>query len=153
MIIVDVIDAKHDLKRLVAEINSAAWDDANDMGEYEAAALREYVGHQDTIFIACHDVSDGDRTLLGIASARLEIKPYDRSRWLYVDEVDVCADKRRRGAGKAMMQRLLEIAQAAGCTEVWLGTEVTNQAAKALYRSLDPDEVAEFVGYTYELTD
>ena len=34
--------------------------------------------------------------------------------------------------------------------EVWLATEVDNDAANALYRSLEPDDVAEVVGYTYE---
>ncbi len=88
---------------------------------------------------------------LGIASARLEIKPYDKMRWLYVDEVDVCADQRKKGAGKAIMRKLIEIARDTGCEEVWLGTEVDNQAVNALYRSLDPDDVAQVIGYAYKM--
>jgi ribosomal protein S18 acetylase RimI-like enzyme len=52
-----------------------------------------------------------------------------------------------------MMKRLLEIAEKADCEEVWLGTEVTNQAANALYRSLNPDDVSQVVGYTYKMDD
>ena len=78
------------------------------------------------------------------------MKPYEYALWLYVDEVDVCADQRQRGAGKALMTKLLEIAEASGCEEVWLGTEADNQPANALYRALNPDDVAAVVGYTFE---
>jgi ribosomal protein S18 acetylase RimI-like enzyme len=153
MLIVKVVGKDDDLRQLVNEINSALWDEANDMSEYDAESLSEYLDHQGTVFLTCHEVVEGDRTLLGISSSRFEMKPYGRERWLYVDEVDVCADQRRKGAGKAMMKKLIEIAQAAECEEVWLGTEVNNCAANALYRSLNPDDVAQVVGYTYESGD
>ena len=63
----------------------------------------------------------------------------------------MCADQRRKGAGRAMMNRLFEIARERGCEEVWLGTEVDNIPARALYQSLAPDEVAEVIGYSYEI--
>ena len=153
MIIVEAVSQDHDLGRLVDEINAASWDAANDMAEYGVEALREYLGRQDTIFVACHEVTQGQRLLLGIASARVETKPYGRERWLYVDEVDVCADRRRRGAGTAIMRKLLEIAEAARCAEVWLGAEANNQAANALYRALRPDDDRPVVGYTFELRE
>jgi ribosomal protein S18 acetylase RimI-like enzyme len=150
VIVARVVTKDDDLGRLVEEINSASWDEANEMTEFDADALSDYLDRQDTIFVACHEHLDGNRMLLGIASSRLEMKPYGRERWLYVDEVDVCADQRRKGAGRAIMRRLLEIAAAAGCAELWLGTEPDNRAANALYRSLDPDDVDRFVGYTFE---
>jgi ribosomal protein S18 acetylase RimI-like enzyme len=150
---VKVIAKDDDLRKLVKEINCAVWDDANEMSEYDAEALAEYLDCQDTIFLACYEVVEGVETLVGIASSRLETKPYGRERWLYVDEVDVCADQRRKGAGKTMMKKFLAIAEAAECEEVWLGTEVDNRAANALYRSLNPDDVAQVVGYTYEMAD
>jgi len=153
MIVVSVISINDDLQRLVDEINSASWDDANEMSEYGVEALVEYLTSQDTLFVACHEITEEDRTLLGFASSRFEIKPYDKSRWLYVDEVDVCADQRQRGAGKAIMRKLIEVAENSGCEELWLGTEVDNLAANALYRSLDPDEAEKFIGYTYETDD
>lgn len=151
MIVVNVITIDDDIQKLVKEINQASWDDANEMSPYGVEGLLAYLARQDTVFIACYSIVNNDRTLLGIASARLEIKPYDHLRWLYVDEVDVCADQRKKGAGKAIMRKLLEIANDVGCAEVWLGTEIDNQAANALYQSLDPDDVAQFVGYTYEI--
>ncbi len=151
MIAVSVVTLDDNLQQLVDEINQAAWDDANEMSEYDVAALSAYLDRQDTRLVACHDVTDDGRTLLGMASARVEPKPYENARWLYVDEVDVCADQRRRGAGKAIMRKLIELARAADCKEVWLGAEQDNLAANALYQSLNPDDVTQVIGYTYEL--
>jgi len=108
---------------------------------------------QDSLFVTCYDVTATDKTLMGFASARFQLKPYDKEKWLYIDEVDVSTDQRMNGAGTAIMKKLLELADEANCVEVWLGTEVENVAANALYQSLKPDEVASFVGYTYELDD
>lgn len=152
MITTEQITSTHDLARLVAEINDASWDDANDMATHHVDDLAAYLERQDTVFVACHHVDGTSRTLLGVASGRLEMKPHDRERWLYVDEVDVCADQRRRGAGSAIMARLLQVAREAGCVEVWLGTEVDNDAANALYGSLGPTERETFIGYAWEVS-
>ncbi len=152
MIIAERITSDHDLDRLAGEINRASWDDANDMTAYDAEALAAHLDRQDTVFIACHQVGGPFRTLLGIASGRVEIKPYDHERWLYVDEVDVAVDQRRKGAARAIMQELFGIAKGAGCVEVWLGTELDNEPANALYASLDPSECETFVGYTWEIS-
>lgn len=150
---VKVITLEDNLDELVAHINQADWDEANEMSEYDVEALAAYLERQDTLFVACYETSSERSTLLGMASARIEIKPYGKERWLYVDEVDVCADQRQRGAGKLIMQKLLEIAEDQGCEELWLGTEVDNHPANALYNSLTPDDVTKFIGYTYEIDD
>jgi len=149
MITVTRITTDDNLLQLVAEINQALWDHTNDMSVFDVEALTAYLKRQDTLFVACHDITEADRTFMGMASARLEIKPYHGARWLYVDEVDVCSDQRQKGAGKAIMRKLIEFANEAGCEEVWLGTESDNHAANALYRSLGPDDIAQIVGYTY----
>ncbi|TGD76236.1 GNAT family N-acetyltransferase [Mangrovimicrobium sediminis] len=139
-----------DLDHLVQQINCASWDDSNEVCEYDVESMKEYLQRQDTVFVACHDT---EGTLLGIASSRIEIKPYGRELWLYVDEVDVCSDKRRKGAAKLIMQTLIGIARTRGCKELWLGAEVDNMPANALYHSLHPDQVASVVGYTYRMKD
>ena len=154
MIEVSEILETADLESLVADINGAAWDAGNDMSDYEASALRLYLASQDTVFIACYETGAAEAVspqLMGIASARFQLKPYGHERWLYVDEVDVCADQRNKGAGRAMMHTLLAIARERGCDELWLGTETDNAAANALYRSISPDEEESFVGYAWEL--
>ena len=153
MIDVNIITPSDDLSKIVHEINHASWDRANEMSVYDVESLFTYLERQDTLFVICHDISSDPPTLLGIASSRIEIKPYGRELWLYVDEVDVCSDQRRKGAGKAIMQKLIEIANEKGCEEVWLGAEVENIAANALYLSLDPDEVSQVVGYTFEINE
>jgi ribosomal protein S18 acetylase RimI-like enzyme len=150
---VKIFSAQDDLASLANAINTAQWDDANEMTDYSAEDLAHYLQQQDTVFVACYDAPDSSSGLLGIASARIQIKPYDKERWLYVDEVDVCVNQRRRGAGKAIMQALLAIARDNGCQELWLGTEIDNLPANALYKSLGADEIEEFVGYSYRLGD
>ena len=153
MINVNILIPSDDLSKIVHEINHASWDTANEMSVYDVESLSAYLKRQDTVFVTCHDTTSDPPTLLGIASARLEIKPYGKELWLYIDEVDVCSDQRRKGAGKAIMQKLIEIAYEKGCQEVWLGAEVDNMAANALYRSLEPDEVSQVVGYTFEIKE
>lgn len=150
MMQVNEITSAHDLPALCREINQSSWDDANEMSEYDPESLRRYLETQDTLFVVCFETIGDTRTLLGIASSRFEIKPYDGELWLYVDELDVCANHRRKGAGKFIMEYLIDLAKTRGCEEVWLGAEADNDAANALYHSLDPDDVSEVVGYTYE---
>lgn len=142
------IDERADIGQLVTQINGAQWDEANDMVAYDESHLAHYVADPDAVFVACHH---DDGTLMGIASSRFETKPYEGERWLYVDELDVAVDQRGRGAGSAMMRFLMDLARTAGCTEVWLGTEVDNAAANALYRSLGPSEIETFVGYAWRV--
>ncbi len=150
MISVSIVGRSDDLATIVAEINGATWDEGNEISAYDVESLAAYLDRQDTMFVTCHDLSSAPRTLLGIASARVELKPYGNERWLYIDEVDVRPDRRRMGAGTAIMRTLIDMAREHGCKLVWLGAESGNVPAMALYRSLGPDDVARFVGYTYE---
>ncbi|MBT8147877.1 MAG: GNAT family N-acetyltransferase [Gammaproteobacteria bacterium] len=143
------ITRSDDLAALVDLINTADWDEDNDVDPYSAAALDAYLAKEDTVFVAAFSTI-GKTQLVGMASGRIELKPYDHMKWLYIDEVDTCASHRRKGVGRALMKYLLEMAREAACEEVWLGTESTNVAANALYKSLSPNEVDEVVGYLFE---
>lgn len=145
-----MVTLESDIKKLVDDINQAQWDEGNEMVEYDVDSLTAYLHKQDTVFIACYESESEQSELMGIASGRIELKPYQMEYWLYVDEVDVCADQRQKGAGKRIMQYLLKIAEENRCEELWLGTEVDNVPANALYRSLEPGDVLEFIGYTYK---
>lgn len=142
--------AKDELLSLCNAINTSHWDDGNALSRYSPEALHAYLSREGNYFLACWSSGEGDRKLLGIASGAILLKPYGGEKWLYVDEVDVCADQRQRGVGKAMMQSLLEIAENEGCEELWLGTEEDNVPALALYRSLEPDSEEAVRGFTYE---
>lgn len=148
---ISIVGLDDDLRCIVDDINNASWDNANEMTSFDESSLTAYLKRQDTCFITCYDNTSTNKTLLGIASSRIQIKPYAKEKWLYVDELDVCANQRRQGAGTAIMLKLLELAKSTGCTEVWLGTEVDNMPANALYSSVDPDDVEQFIGYTFEV--
>jgi len=150
---VSIVSPHDNLERIVDDINTASWDEANEITAYDVQSLTTYLKHQDTLFIVCYDNTPTIRVLMGFCSGRFEIKPYAQEKWLYVDELDVCANQRKKGAGTAIMEKLLELADEADCEEVWLGTEVDNVAANALYSSLKPDDVETFIGYTYEMDE
>jgi ribosomal protein S18 acetylase RimI-like enzyme len=145
-----LVTVEDNILALVEAINAVSWDDDNEMCAYNEEDLRFYLEQQHTVFVACYSEMTHGKTLVGIASARIEIKPYEKERWLYVDELDVCTDQRRKGVGKFMMQFLIDFAQEQGCDELWLGAEADNLPANALYRSLKPDDVGNVVGYTFE---
>ena len=150
---VHLVSLEDDLESLVGDINAARWDAANDIVAYDVNALLAYLHKTDVVFVACYLVEGESRTFAGMASGRLEHKPYDFEKWLYIDEVDTCSDLRQRGVGTAMMKWLLQFADENDCDEVWLGTEVENDAANALYKSLRPSSIDAVVGYTFELED
>ena len=142
--------ASDELEPLCDAINAARWDDANAISHYEPDTLRNYVLQESNLFLACFGTRGGKDQLLGIASGAILLKPYGHEKWLYVDEIDVCADHRRRGVGTRLMQSLTTIAEDEGCEELWLGTEEDNAPALALYRSLKPDSEEAVRGFTYE---
>lgn len=146
---VKVISGEDHLAQLVAQINSADWDEGTEFEAYDVASLRAYLEKQDTIFLACYQLNTN--TMAGMASARIQQKPYDHSKWLYIDEVDTCVDFRQQGVGTALMQKLLQIADDNDCDEVWLGAEKSNHVANRFYESLQPTAIEAVIGYTFEL--
>ena len=66
------IKVSDDFEKLVLHINSASCDEGNDIHCYSESTLSGYLERQDSFFLACYLERDGQNTLLGIASARLE---------------------------------------------------------------------------------
>jgi ribosomal protein S18 acetylase RimI-like enzyme len=54
----------------------------------------------------------------------------------YIGMLAVSSDYRRRGIGKALVQRILRCMQRSGCTSATLETEVTNVTAMQLYQDI-----------------
>ncbi|MFT4862247.1 MAG: ribosomal protein S18 acetylase RimI-like enzyme [Pseudohongiellaceae bacterium] len=105
----------------------------------------------DTLFLVCYFTQESTSVLGGIASGRVQHKPYDKMKWLYIDEADTAVNFRQRGVGTGLMKFLLEYADENDFEEVWLGTEVDNIPARKLYESLQPDFIDQVVGFTFEL--
>jgi ribosomal protein S18 acetylase RimI-like enzyme len=76
-------------------------------------------------------VADG--RLVGFVSAVDYWHP-DKPRELWINEVGIAPDWRRRGVGTKLMQTTLDHARALGCFEAWVLTDHKNLAALALYR-------------------
>ncbi|NKB33190.1 MAG: GNAT family N-acetyltransferase [Pseudomonadales bacterium] len=148
---VDIISLDDNLQDLAEQINQSSWDDENEVEDYSGAALQAYLEKEDTVFIVCYLVENDVQTLAGMSSGRIEQKPYNFSKWLYIDEVDTCSNHRQKGVATAMMETLLKFAKDKGCEEVWLGTETDNLVARRFYESLDPDDIDDVIGYTFEL--
>jgi aminoglycoside 6'-N-acetyltransferase I len=75
----------------------------------------------------------------------------DKVTELYVDEVGVGSDYRNLRIATRMLEEMFAIGKAEGCEEAWVGTEVDNVPARALYRARSPSEEQVFVQYVYEL--
>jgi len=76
---------------------------------------------------------DGDRAV-GFVSGVETIHP-DKGIELFVYELGVDEDHRRRGIALALLERLEAIAAERGCRGMWVATEPDNVAALATYRS------------------
>jgi ribosomal protein S18 acetylase RimI-like enzyme len=74
-----------------------------------------------------------DGQAIGMAMAVVHKHP-DKPEELYVDEIGVAPEFRRRGVARLLMDAMVGWGQERGCTEAWLGTEIDNVAARALYR-------------------
>ena len=78
----------------------------------------------------------------------------DKPPTLFVNEIGVAPTWRRRGLARRLLAALLERGRAIGCTEAWVGTEISNAPARALYAAAGGVEDPEpFALFTFPLTD
>jgi len=92
---------------------------------------------------------DGD-LVVGQCAAVLHRHP-DKATELYVDELGTASTHRRQGIGRDLLKAMFDWGREVGCEEAWLGTELDNDAANALYRGQRPveDEAIQF--YVFRL--
>ena len=88
-------------------------------------------------------------TVIGFASGMVLLHP-DKQPAFFINEVDVAPDFQRNGVGKALCQRLMDLARKRGCKGIWLATEDINHPARALYKSLEGRETKEIVVYDWD---
>lgn len=145
------ITLEANLEKLAGKINAAEWGEGNELpeGEYTAQSLAWYLQREGTFFFACFAGSE----LAGMISAQLLPRAYGKHSTLYVDELDTAVNYRRNGVATALMNEIKKLADEIDSYELWLGTEKANIGAQKLYEKLAPDEVEEFVGYTWNLDD
>ncbi len=90
--------------------------------------------------------------MVGFASAVRYAHPDKTRPQFWVNELAVAESHQRRGLAKAMMRLLAQTARDAGCFEMWVGTEVSNTAARRTYEASGgtADDEA-FVSYVWDL--
>src|SRR5690606_37377263 len=96
----------------------------------DAARLAAYLaepGHHMVVALVAGEV-------VGHCAAVIHRHP-DKPAELYIDEVGVAPAFQRRGIGRRMLDAMFAQGRALGCEEAWLGTELDNDAARALYES------------------
>jgi ribosomal protein S18 acetylase RimI-like enzyme len=106
--------------------------------------LATYLEHPTNLLIVA--VTDG--VVIGQVAAVLHHHP-DKPTELYIDEVGVTPEHQRQGIATRLMEEIVTWGKTLGCEEVWLGTEIENTAARALY--VRYAEAQEIVMYSWEL--
>jgi len=86
--------------------------------------------------------SDGHHLLLAIEGdevagfvSGVETTHPDKGTEMFLYELSVGEQHRRRGIGKALVEALAALARERGCYGMWVGTEADNAAALATYRA------------------
>jgi ribosomal protein S18 acetylase RimI-like enzyme len=65
---------------------------------------------------------------------------------MWINEIAIAPDWRRRGIGQSLLRTLFEVGKAHRCTVTWVLSDRTNEAAIALYSSLGGTEGADDEG-------
>jgi ribosomal protein S18 acetylase RimI-like enzyme len=79
-------------------------------------------------------VAIADGMIVGMASGVRYVHP-DKPSELWINEVGVSPDYRRRGLAKRIVAELLAEGRRQGCREAWVLTDYDNEAARATYKA------------------
>lgn len=139
------IQANDDLAQLCKQTRPELWSAANEMVQFEPAALQAFLENAMNWLVIAWV---GDK-VAAIAICYELAHPTGEETSLYVHELDTRPDYLRKGIGTNLMQWLQETAQTMGMSEVWLCTETDNLPANSLYVSLQPDETSSTTLYSY----
>lgn len=116
----------------------------------DPAATREFLADPRHYMAAAIDGG----VMVGFASAVRYSHPDKKRPQFWVNELAVLESHQQRGLAKAMMRLLAEAARNAGCFEMWVGTEVSNSAARRTYVAAGGTEDDEpFVSYVWKLDE
>jgi ribosomal protein S18 acetylase RimI-like enzyme len=87
--------------------------------------------------------------IVGFASGTVLDHP-DKPRNLFVQELGVNDEARRRGIARALMAALRSEGRARGCSATWVLTEEDNHAARATYAATGAEETTGVVMYEWK---
>lgn len=114
----------------------------------EFSSAREFLNDPRHRLVVAMD----DKLVVGFISAVIYVHPDKAKPELWINEVGVSPSHQGQGIGKMLLRRMLETGQQVGCSEAWVLTERTNDAAMALYKSLSGiEEAPDPVMFTFKL--
>jgi aminoglycoside 6'-N-acetyltransferase I len=112
----------------------------------DAARLKQYLRTEGHLMVLALDGA----VVVGQCAGVIHRHP-DKPTELYVDEVGTASTHRRQGVARAMLDELFAWGRELGCEEAWLGTELDNDPANALYRGYRPVEDEAIQYYLFKL--
>jgi len=115
-----------------------------DIDPARVAAYLAEPGHLMVLAVAAGEV-------VGQARGMVHRHP-DQPTELYIDNLGVTPARRREGIAMRLLDELVAWGREKGCEEAWVGTEVDNEAARALYKGRG-SEAETFVMYFYEFAE
>jgi aminoglycoside 6'-N-acetyltransferase I len=136
------------LKRIAAGDEALLRDIAPDVFDepVDPDRLRVYLATGGHIMLLALDGG----LVVGQCAAIIHRHP-DKPTELYIDEVGTASTHRRQGIARVMLEGMFAWGRELGCTEAWLGTELDNDAANALYRRFSPTEDEAIQYYLFTL--
>ncbi len=139
----------HRLSRENARLLDQVTDDVFDHA-VRADSLEAFLGcPRHELFFA-----ELDGRVVGICSSFIYIHP-DKPWQMFINEVGVDEDYRRRGIGRKLLDAMVDLARERGYSYAWLGTASDNTEGKALFGSAsDPEDNPQpFLLYEWDLEE
>src|SRR5215471_15847862 len=96
----------------------------------DARRLADYLAERSHIMM----VAIAGQLVVGQCAAVVHRHP-DKATELYIDEIGVAPEFKRRGIARRLLEDMLALGKALGCEEAWVGTESDNQPARGLYET------------------
>lgn len=95
-----------------------------------------------------------DKEVIGYALAYCFPSLYESKNLAYLYDIEVVAARRRKGAGRLLIEALLNYLKADNVSELWLGTAVDNVEGQALFSATGAARTGEtFNDFTYDLSE
>lgn len=101
---------------------------------FDAARAWAFLSVRTNVMVAALE----GRKLIGFGVGAVQMHPA-RETALYVSDIEVHAERRRRGIGRRIMLGLLDAAAERGCACLWLKIDGDNAAAKALCLGMEAE--------------
>ena len=135
---VQIIRAAQAQAGLLDRVAEDVFDERIDLGR-----LAAYLADPSHLMVLA--VSNGE--VIGQARGVVHRHP-DEPTELYIDNLGVTPTRKREGVATRLLDDLVAWGRSLGCEQAWVGTEVDNEAARALYQGRGSDAET-FVMYFY----